>query len=186
MTASFQAKPFRVDRRADSAERQQVLESGRSGIAPALYDRGMSQIISTQYLTKLCDAREYDGLAWIAAVLCGGDQFRTESPTYGLPMPAFDIVERLSWFAQGTRSGAWTYFEATPPERQRAMLAVLEQDEAHPDFAAQYAFGMNNWRDAPILRPLDKWLDDNDELNNDLIWKIISANRELIQSLTNR
>lgn len=65
------------------------------------------------------------------------------------------------------------------------MLTVLKQDMVHRDFPTQYAFGMENWR-APLSMQLhDRWLDANDDMNNDIAWEIISSNRELIQSLNN-
>lgn len=105
------------------------------------------------------------------------------TPSYGFPDPAFNFLERLAWFAQGTRSGAWTYFEATPPERQHAMLSVLRRDFDHADFSAQYAFGMDNWQVPTSMKALDAWLDANDERNNAICWQIISSQCVLIQRL---
>lgn len=136
-------------------------------------------------MSKLYEARDYDGLAWISAVLCGSSNFTMDNPTYGLPTPAFIIVERLAWFAQGIRSGSWTYFEATPLERQHAMLSALTQDETHADFAAKYAFGIQNWHEPSALHALDVWLDENDERNTKITWQLASANRELIQNIIN-
>jgi len=145
----------------------------------------MPVVISSHYLERLCTAREYNGLVWISGVLCGCAQFSRGDPSYGLPGPAFEVVERLTWFAQGTRSGGWTYFEGTPPERQTAMLARLKADTLHPDFGEQYQIGMRDWHRPSALGSLDTWLDAHDELNNSIVWQIICANRELVQALVN-
>ena len=60
----------------------------------------MPVVLSSQYLDRLCEARDYDGLVWISGVLCGSDQFRADMPSYGFPDPAFSVVERLAWFSQ--------------------------------------------------------------------------------------
>ena len=145
----------------------------------------MPVILSSHYLDRVCETRDYQDLVWISGVLCGSRQFKAQDPAYALPDPAFSLVERLVWFAQGIRSGAWTYFEATPPERQTAMLAILECDVSHPAFAERYALGMRDWRVPANLRALDAWLDDNDELNTAIAWQTAAAHRELIQRLAN-
>ena len=144
----------------------------------------MPAAISTQYLERLCEARDYDGLVWISGVLSGSDQFSPDDPAYGFPDPVFNFLERLAWFAQGTRSGVWTYFEATPLARQHAMLSILRRDSHHTEFSSQYAFGMENWRVPSSMRLLDAWLDANDGRNNAICWQIISSQPELIQRLT--
>lgn len=145
----------------------------------------MPVILSPQYLDRLCTDRDYEGLAWISAVVCDCQRFDPSDPTYGLPIPAFCLVERLAWFAQGVRSGAWTYYEATPLARQRAMVSALDADAIHPAFAEQYSLGMREWRSPSQMATLDEWLDRNDEANNRIVWEIVAANRELLQELVN-
>jgi hypothetical protein len=145
----------------------------------------MPMVISSQYLDRLCADREYEGLAWISAVLCGSHRFNPSDPTYGLPSLAFCLVERLAWFAQSTRSGASTYFEATPLSRQSAMLSALNDDSTHPEFAEQYNFGICGWHIPSRSAILDGWLDKNDDLNNRIAWQTVATNRELLQGLAN-
>ncbi|KMO41808.1 hypothetical protein VQ02_04640 [Methylobacterium variabile] len=143
----------------------------------------MPAIIPTHYLDRMCETRDYQDLVWISGVLCGSRYFQSHAPTYGFPDAAFSIVERVAWFAQGIRSGAWTYYEAALPECQTAMLAVLERDTSHPDFAEKYAFGMREWRVPTAMRALDHWLDASDDRNTSIAWQIVAANRGLIQRL---
>ncbi len=72
---------------------------------------------------------------------------------------------------------------SNPLLRQRTMHTALEESHGGQEFAAWYAFGMVHWRDPDSMQPLDAWLDRNDELNNELLWNIVSENRELIRSL---
>lgn len=145
----------------------------------------MPVIISSDYLDRLCAQRDYMGLVWISSALCGSRKFDQSDASFGLPLPFFCLVERLTWFAQGIRSGAWTYFEATPIPRQSAMLESLRADTLHQDFTKQYEFGMREWR-APSQHPmLDDWIDSNDNLNNQIAWQAVIENREQLQSLAN-
>jgi len=142
------------------------------------------QVVSPAYLDTLCKAREYEGLNWISAALCGSPSFDEMHATYGLPKPLFLLVESLAWFAQGVRSGARTYFEATPLERQQAMLEMLKREDFPADFAERYAFGASNWQDSKHLASLDTWLDRNDETNNQILWRLVERNRALIVAST--
>lgn len=134
-------------------------------------------------LDAIFQAREYEGLVSLSAALCGSNLFDGKGATWGLPSPLFLFVEGLLWFAQGIRSGTWTYFEATPPARQQAMLEALRQEGMPPDFAERYALGMRNWETPDALDALDAWLDDNDWLNKDLLWALASRHRTSIESV---
>jgi hypothetical protein len=146
----------------------------------------MAIILSSDHLERLCAARAYDGLVWISSILCGCDTFRPDEPGYGLPTLLFNLVERLAWFAQATRSGVWTYFEATPPLVQQGMLASLQEDASRPRFAEQYRMGIRHWREPPALEPVDAWMLAHDTCNNDVCWSIVAAQRETLQALVNR
>src|SRR5258708_2971759 len=97
----------------------------------------MKSSVTRSYLDGLFASRDYDGLVWLSSMLCGTRGFNLRSPTYGLPRALFLFVESLAWFAQGLRSGVWTYFEATPSVRQQEMLAALG-DLAPKGFDEQY------------------------------------------------
>ena len=103
------------------------MANGHCRVSSFPYTRRVPQVVSPAYLNTLCEAREYEGLTWISAVLCGSSSFDGTAAAYGLPTPLFLLVESLAWFAQGVRSGAWTYFEATPLAQQLAMLKALKR-----------------------------------------------------------
>ena len=100
----------------------------------------MKSSVTRSYVDGLFASRDYDGLVWLSSTLCGSRGFNLQSPTYGLPRTLFLFVESLFWFAQGLRSGVWTYFEATPSARQQEMLAALG-DLAPEGFDEQYVPG---------------------------------------------
>ncbi|KQP34994.1 hypothetical protein [Methylobacterium sp. Leaf100] len=145
----------------------------------------MPIILSSATLDRMLAAPAYEDLVWIAGILAGCSRYDPEAPTYGLPEVAFGLVERLTWFAQGVRSGVWTYFEATPLPCQNAMLAILKADAAHPEFRQAYEIGMRDWRTPSALTAVDAWMDANDDRNTRILWDLVAANRTLLQGLVN-
>lgn len=144
----------------------------------------MYEVVSTEYLEKLCEEKDYSGLCWLSAVLCGSNRLEARGLTYGLPSALFLLIEGLTWFAQGQRSGVWTYFEATPQVRQQAMIEAFQQQDWPSDFSENYLFGMKNWSNPESVSMLDRWLVEKDDVNNALLWGIITNNGKLIQETT--
>jgi hypothetical protein len=142
----------------------------------------MKSSVTRSYVDGLFARRDYDGLVWLSSTLCGTRGFNLQNPTYGLPRAVFLFVESLGWFAQGLRSGVWTYFEATPSARQQEMLAALG-DLAPQGFAEQYAAGVRGWTDTTRAAEVDKWLQQNDETNNAFLWQLAEQNRTMIDAL---
>jgi hypothetical protein len=133
-------------------------------------------LISPAYLDSLFKARDETGLAWLSSVICGAPGFDQGQATYGLDPALFLIVEDLLWFAQSVRSGAWTYFEATGPDRQAAMLDRLAAD-APPGWSEHYAFGTAHWREAGSMTPLDRWIGERDRDNTAFLWNHLARHR---------
>ena len=137
---------------------------------------------SQTYLDDLFSPDEYGKLAEISALICGSDSFNPEEPDYGLDGKTFAFIECLLWFAQGLRSGVWTYYEATPPERQHAMLSALKETSPSA-FATYYALGMETWEDEDKITEVDDWLRNEDEKNHANLWHLVTSHRESIQQL---
>ncbi len=97
-------------------------------------------------------------------------------PQYGMPGAVFAFVETLSWFSQAIRSGTWTYFEATPVERQEALRAQLFR-LAPVEFAEQYGRGMKYWRDQSKIKDVDRWISENEPTCNDWLFSIALQSR---------
>jgi len=77
---------------------------------------------SAEYVDDLLARGGYTELTELSAIICGSPSLRRDNPGWGLPEIPFVFVETLFWFAQGMKSGVWTYYEATPVARQEAML----------------------------------------------------------------
>jgi hypothetical protein len=142
----------------------------------------MKSSVTRSYADGLFASQDYDGLVWLSSMLCGSHGFNLQSPTYGLPRALFLFIESLAWFAQGLRSGAWTYFEATPSVRQQEMLAAL-RDLAPKGFDEQYSAGMRGWADAAQAAAVDTWLQQSDEEINAFLWRLAEQNRAMIDAL---
>jgi hypothetical protein len=139
-------------------------------------------LIAAAYLDKMFSERDEAGLAFLSSVICGAQAFDQRHATYGLPSPLFLFVEGLLWFAQSWRSGSWTYFEATPVERQQAMLEEL-RSHAPTGWADQYAFGMRHWHDTERLGALDTWLERQDKANSEFLWDHLAQHRAVLEGI---
>lgn len=100
----------------------------------------MQPVFSQAYLDALFTTGSQENLVEISALLSGSAQFSPTQLDYGLDAPLFVFIESLTWFSQSLRSGAWTYFDATDPDRQAIMIVTLKS-EGPEGFAQQYAFG---------------------------------------------
>jgi hypothetical protein len=138
-------------------------------------------LISQAYLEEIFLRRDEQSLAWLSSVICGTASFHQQHPTYGLVPSLFLFLEDSLWFAQSIRSGSWTYFEATPRERQQAMLEEL-RTQAPPGWSEQYAFGMNHWRDSERLAVLDAWIDEQDRANSEFLWNHLARHRPTLEA----
>jgi hypothetical protein len=135
---------------------------------------------SQAYLDTLFSSPDFSKLVELCGYLQDG--LNRSEPGYGYPQPAFVFLESLLWFSQAIRSGAWTYYEATPRARQDAMLRALER-EAPRGFATHYALGMQNWQDERKIGVVDAWIEKHDEDNNLWLWRLVNQHRATIERL---
>lgn len=138
---------------------------------------------SREYVDGLFDAADYSALVDLLGVIRGAPEFDKEDPTFGLPEPAFLLVETLLWEAQSSRSGTWTYFETTPSERQIAMRDALRR-YAPAEYAEKYACGMRGWRDPSATDPVDRWIEENEDDVHRWLWELARQYRSEIDELT--
>lgn len=137
---------------------------------------------SDQYVNKLLEQGDYDALVQLQGIVIGWDGFAPKLIAYGLPASIFTFVEVLTWFAQSLRSGAWTYYEATPTERQVATCEAL-RSFAPPEYSQRYAFGSENWKDQEAMKVLDEWIDRNDDSTNTWMFELLKANRHELSKI---
>jgi hypothetical protein len=135
-----------------------------------------------KYLDELFDSSEYLDLVMLQGILATPPLFNSALPEYGLPTHFFVVVEGLAWFAQSTRSGVSTYFEATLPERQQAMYDALVKC-GPKDFAERYQFGMHHWRDSREVAPLDFWIKSNDHRASEWMRRVLREHRAEYRAL---
>jgi hypothetical protein len=138
---------------------------------------------SSRYWDTLFNSRKYGQLVELSGALCCSTVFEQADTKYGLPSAAFMFVEDLLWFAQGNRSGVWTYFDATPALRQSAMLNALENGGAPPEFALHYALCMQNRTSPDVVARVDAWIRAHDQENNDWLWRVAQENRALFENI---
>jgi hypothetical protein len=137
---------------------------------------------SQAYLDQLFSAPDFSKFVEINGYLVGSDAYDRSQPTYGFPEPVFVFTEGLIWFSQAIRSGVWTYYEATPPFRQEAMLRALKE-HAPKGFAAKYALGMKNWQRKSKMAGLDEWIRDHEDDCNRWLWHLITEHRPTLEVL---
>jgi hypothetical protein len=142
----------------------------------------MNASYNPAYLDRLISSDGFEDLVQVSALLCATDRFSPDESDYGLPEPLFVFVEALLWFAQSSRSGAWTYYEATPTTRQEAMFRALEAI-ADRTLAHRYAEGMKSWRYAGAMRTLDDWIRNHDDEATTWLCGLVRSNRATIKEL---
>ncbi|MFT0212456.1 hypothetical protein VQ643_07530 [Pseudomonas sp. F1_0610] len=124
---------------------------------------------SARYIQKLLDSSDVQHLAEIANILSSNPLTDFTLKYYNLPSALFVFIETQTWFAQGSRSGVWTYFEATDKTTQQQMAKALLAF-APKDFYQNYLLGMSHWQDTVFTERLDHWLDTNQERCN--VWLV--------------
>lgn len=137
---------------------------------------------SQGYIERLLARSESDALVELQGILLSCPDIDTSKPDYGVPRPAFAYIEALAWFSQAIRSGAWVYFEATSFGRQRAMLDAL-QVLAPAEVAQMYKLGMEHWRNATVMKNLDRWLADNESASNAWLHALVQLHRDELISM---
>ncbi len=137
---------------------------------------------SDTYIDCLLASGKYDALVELQSIFWCWPGLASDQPRYGLPPTVFTFVETLNWFSQAIRSGAWTYFEVTPNERQMSMFAALQRI-GPPKFADQYQFGIEHWRAQEKMRDLDRWISDNESICDQWLFDLLRQNRKELGAL---
>ncbi len=138
---------------------------------------------SVQYIDRLLGGDTYHDLVELSSVIRSSQHYTSQAVDYGLPTFAFVFAETLLWFAQAIRSGAWTYYEATPLLRQTAMAESL-QVLAPPGFAEWYERGMSSWQDEEEMEAVGEWIKTNDYVAQNWLRGLARENRESILAMS--
>jgi hypothetical protein len=145
----------------------------------------MGREFSQANLDQLFSAPDVAKFVAINGYLAGSGAYDRGQPTYGFPMAVFVFKESLIWFSQSIQSGARTYYKATPPARQAAMLQALSV-HAPEELAFQYARGMKDWRNKPKIACVDHWIRSREDVCHRWLWHHVLAHRQAIESLCGR
>lgn len=143
----------------------------------------MSQRWAVEYIDRLIAGDSYNDLAQLSSAICSTNSFSLTATDYGLPQFAFVFVETLHWEAQATRSGVWTYYEATPVARQDLMKIAL-QATAPESLAEWYERGASDWKDEDKIAAVDDWIEKNDESIHEWLHSYAVKNRDAILALS--
>ena len=138
---------------------------------------------AVQYIDRLLDGDSYQELVDLSSVICTSKQYVSRAADYGLPTFAFVFAETLLWFAQASRSGVWTYYEATPLLRQIAMVEALHA-HAPLEFAEWYERGMHDWQDEEKIGTVNAWIKANESVATTWLRTLARENRESILTMT--
>jgi hypothetical protein len=138
---------------------------------------------AVSYIDALLHGDDHCQLAELSSIICVAPSFSQVAPDYGLPLLAFIFVEAQCWFAQSLRSGAWTYYEATPRYRQEAMSKALRHC-APQAYADWYERGMSDWTDQAKVCAVDSWIAASDEATQRWLRRLISESRDIVMKLT--
>jgi hypothetical protein len=138
---------------------------------------------SVEYIDELLAGDDYGQLAQLSSILCASAGFSSGVSDLGLPQPALLFVEALCWFAQALRSGAWTYYEATPLDRQEAVLSALRA-HAPPEFGEWYEYGLAHWESPERMQAADEWIEANEGKAERWLRDYLAANRAMVIALT--
>jgi len=88
----------------------------------------------------------------------------------------------LSWIS-ARRSGVWTYYEATSPDKQQDLLKKLTQHATLNFLAERYQYGMENWHTENALNDLEHWLDKNEKRIHQILVEILKDDEEALVRL---
>jgi len=129
---------------------------------------------SAQYVAQLVAQHDYGALVDLQGIALGWDRFDASDPSFGLPQPLFAVFEVLTWLAQADRSGVWTYYEATPVQRQDRVLDALEALRA-AELRHQYLYGKEHWRMVEAVGQLDSWISKNEQSTINWAFTVLAA-----------
>jgi hypothetical protein len=135
---------------------------------------------SESYINRLLDSDERT-LADLTSIIGSSSRYDRQAPDHGLPQFAFAFTEGLLWLAQAIRSGAWTYYEATPIERQRAALNAFRSC-LRPDIVDCYERGMRDWQDESLMEPVGRWIRAHeDDIDRELRRLLLDNRAEVLE-----
>lgn len=81
-----------------------------------------------------------------------------------------------------SRSGIWTYYEATPVSTQERISEQLEAFADLQEIAPHYLLGMKTWKETGRIEQVDEWIDRNEPAIELTLLQLARSERKLIEA----
>ena len=99
-----------------------------------------------------------------------------------LPESSWLVCRLVEWMS-ATRSGVWTYYEATSePDQSRVSSAIRHYPELG-QLSEYYDRGMRTWRSEQEIAEVDHWIDSHEAEIHSALMQVARADRARIMTL---
>lgn len=138
---------------------------------------------AVEYIDSLLARSDESAQAELIGVMTSWSGYDRSQHLCGLTQALLAYVEATCWLAQSFRSGAWTYYEATPESVQRDVRDALRR-LGRADFCEIYGEGMREWAQPSRAVNVDAWLMRNEHLLRLWLKTVAEAHREDILTIS--
>ena len=99
-----------------------------------------------------------------------------------LPQKSWLFCRVVEWMSS-TRSGVWTYHEATEIGAQQAILSSLKSEPLLAELCPRYEIGMKSWSSEGALDEVDRWIDQHEGSVHESLMQNARSEMESITTL---
>ena len=100
---------------------------------------------------------------------------------HSLPKGSWTFCRLVEWFS-ASRSGIWTYYEATPLSQQEQLVGELDAFLDLAGIARYYRLGMATWASEKEIQQIDKWIRQQEQTIESALIRLARGERELIEN----
>ena len=112
----------------------------------------MSPRYSTDYLARIYEGESVFDLWMLLTTL---------ERHASLPERSWLVCRLVEWMSS-TRSGVWTYYEATSEAAQSRVSAAIRHYPELGSVSEHYDREMRNWKSEQEIRKVDRWIDSHE------------------------
>jgi hypothetical protein len=138
---------------------------------------------AVEYIDSLLARSDESAQAELIAVMTSWSGYDRSQHLCGVTQALLAYVETNCWMAQSFRSGAWSYYEATPEFIQRDVRDALRR-LGRADFSEIYEEGMRECNRASHASHVDAWLTQNEQLLRRWLKTLAEAHRADILTIS--
>jgi hypothetical protein len=138
---------------------------------------------AVEYIDSLLARSDESAQAELIGVMTSWSGYDRSQHLCGLTQALLAYVEANCWLAQSFRSGAWTYYEATPEAIQRDVRDALKR-LGRTDFSEIYGEGMREWDKPSRAVSVDTWLTRNEQLLRSWLKTVAETHRADILTIS--